>query len=74
MVCNTGRTRDAFLAACLRNLWLVAATANIDLRVKHIRGKDNILADALSRSHLHKVGDVQWEIVNAEVLSLSICL
>ena len=74
MVCNTGRTRDAFLAACLRNLWLVAATANIDLRVKHIKGKDNILADALSRNHLHKVGDVQWEIVNTEVLSLSMCL
>ena len=73
VVCNTGRIRDVFLGMCLRNLWLVAATANIDLLITHIRGKENILADALSRNQLHKVGDVQWEVVTSEILSLIYC-
>ena len=32
---------------CLHNLWLTTAEYHIDLRVIHIRGKDNDLVDAL---------------------------
>ena len=55
---------------CLHNLWLLISRYNIDLRVVHIKGKDNGLADALSRNKLHLVGDVELETVPDECLSL----
>ena len=50
-VVHSGRGRDAFLNACLRNIWLETASHDIELRVTHIRGIDNIIADILSRSY-----------------------
>ena len=55
---------------CLHNLWLVISQYNIDLRVTHIRGKDNTLADALSHNRLDLVGNVQLEAVAEDCLSL----
>ncbi|XP_077985110.1 uncharacterized protein LOC144439750 [Glandiceps talaboti] len=52
-VINTGRARDKFMLACLRELWLVAATYEFELRAVHIAGTENRLADVLSRWHLH---------------------
>ena len=57
-VARTSKTRDNFLDRYLQNLWLVCATLNIDLRIKHTRGKDNNLADELSRQKFEQVGDV----------------
>ena len=48
---NTGRTRDPFLAACSRELWLIAATRQLRIVVNHAPGVTLILADALSRWH-----------------------
>ena len=48
---NTGRTRDPILAACSRELWLVAATNQIRIVVNHAPGRTLVLADALSRRH-----------------------
>ena len=48
-VLNSGSSRDLFLAACARTLWLIKAQFNIIVTVSHIRGKDNIYADILSR-------------------------
>ena len=42
-VVEANRTRDEFLALCLRNIWL------LEIVVKHIPGKNNIKADVLSR-------------------------
>ena len=50
-VLNTGRTRDPILATCARNVWLIAATYNIDFRFVHIAGQVNSIADLL-----HHVG------------------
>ena len=47
-VCNSGKTGDIFMNLCLRNLWLTTSEYNIDLRVVHIRGKDNDLVDVSS--------------------------
>ena len=69
-VCNSGRTKDAFMNLCLHNLWLLISRYNIDFRVVHIRGRDNDLADALSRNKLRLVGDVELETVSDECLSL----
>ena len=48
-IVNLQSTKDAFLAACMRSLWLITAEYNIVLRAIHIRGKDNSIADVLSR-------------------------
>ena len=48
-VLNTGRPRDAILAACARNIWLLTAIYNIHLTVHHIQGHSNTIADLLSR-------------------------
>ena len=48
-VVTTSKTKDSFLNACLRNIWLVTASYDIDLSIDHIQGTKNIIADAQSR-------------------------
>ena len=48
-VLRNGKTRDPFLAACARNIWLESARSDIDIQYGHIRGVDNKVADLLSR-------------------------
>ena len=48
-VVETNRTRDEFLALCLRNIWLLAALHDVEIVFKHIPGENNIKADVLSR-------------------------
>ena len=48
------KARDTTLATCARNIWLIAALNNIHFKFSHIPGKNNILADLLSR----------WQITN----------
>ena len=48
-VLSSGRTKDPFLGACARNIWLIASTNDIDLGYVHIKGKLNCVADLLSR-------------------------
>ena len=53
-VVETSKTKDPFLAACIRNIWLITATLDINLEVSHIRGADNHIADLLSRLYSQK--------------------
>ena len=46
---NSMRNRNNFLQACLRELWLTLVVNNIMLKVAHIPGHVNTLADSLSR-------------------------
>ena len=48
-VVRTNKTRDEFLALCLRNIWLLAALHDMEIKIRHIRGKKNVEADTLSR-------------------------
>ena len=48
-VLNSGKTRDLTLAAIARNIQFQVATMNINLKVTHIPGKVNVIADLLSR-------------------------
>ena len=48
-VLNSGMTKDKFLALCARNVWLLTAIFNIHLVISHIPGKNNHIADLLSR-------------------------
>ena len=47
-VLNTGKARDAILATCARNIWLIVAMYNIDFIFSHISGQLNVVADLLS--------------------------
>ena len=80
-VVGSGKTRDPYLAACLRNLWLLTATYDIELAVEHIPGEKNIIADLLSRLYSKKVTDVQllsylqnnynWEKIGIDDLKIN---
>ena len=76
------KTRDRFLSACLRNIWLVTASYDIDLQIEHIQGHENIMADSFSRSFSHKgisdsmlhhlVHDYTWEKIPIQFFYLNI--
>ena len=48
-VLRSGKTHDAFLAACAWNIWYTTAIHNIDVQFSHIREVENTVADLLSR-------------------------
>ena len=48
-VLSSGKTRDLTLAAIARNIQFQVALYDIDLKVRHIPGKTNVIADLLSR-------------------------
>ena len=47
-VVETSKNKDPFLAACIRNIWLITATLDIELQITHVRGVDNDIGDFLS--------------------------
>ncbi len=47
-VINTGRSKDLFLQACLRELVLIADRHNFEIRAIHISGISNRIPDELS--------------------------
>ena len=60
-VIMSGKTKDPFLALCIRNIWLLTAYNDIELVVRHIPSINNTIADTLSRIYSPKS-------VNNEVL------
>ena len=48
-VLTNGRSRDEVLAKYARNIFMWLSTCNIDMKVIHIAGKKNSIADLLSR-------------------------
>ena len=48
-VINSSKTKDEFMATCLRELWLVVCTNEFELRAVHLPGDENRIADWLSR-------------------------
>lgn len=51
-VMQTGRGQNKVLLDVARHIWMLQAEFEFSIRYHHIRGKDNVLADALSRAHL----------------------
>ena len=79
-ICNGGYTKDAWLAACIRNIWLLTAIYDITLAVFHIPGYKNVTADLLSRwnntvEHTNKlhslVPDAGWRTVSPSWFELN---
>ena len=56
-VCQSGKTKDAFLDRCFHALWLHAALFNIDLRVTHVSGRVNRVTEALSHRCIRQSTD-----------------
>ena len=52
VVLNAGYSHDPLITHLLRSLFLVKAYFDLDLRVVHIPGKDNVVADAISHDDL----------------------
>ena len=52
---NYGITRSPFLAACLREIYFVLASFNIELRANYIPTKENCLADTCSRAFTSEI-------------------
>ena len=48
-VLSGGKARDPFLGACARNAWYLAALADVQLQYTHVLGKNNCVANLLSR-------------------------
>ena len=48
-VINSGKTRDPFLQACVREICFLCAVFDCEIRAVHLAGEDNRLADFLSR-------------------------
>ena len=81
-VMGNSRTKDPFLAACLRSIWLITATHDITITVKHIAGVKNTMADALSRLFspqkidpkimTHLLKNFKWDRVPHEFLDLAL--
>ena len=69
-VCGSGKTKGSFLNWCLHSLWFNAARNNIQLRVVHIAGRENVIADALSRNTYKNQGGLQWEKVPNQAFDL----
>ena len=53
-VVKTGKTMDPFLALCIRNIWLLTASYDIDFNISLIPGCYNVIADNLSRIYSDK--------------------
>ena len=51
-VINSSKTKDPFMATCLRELWLVVSKNEFELSTVHLPGEENRVADWLSRWHL----------------------
>ena len=48
-VLRSGKNKDPYLGACIRNIWYACALADIDVNYVHVRGLDNRVTDLLSR-------------------------
>ena len=62
-----GGTKSVQLCKLTRNLWDLALKHNIMLRAVYIKGKDNVLADSLSRE---QVLQTEWSLSNTVVAKL----
>ena len=56
-VVQTSKTKDPFLAACIRNIWMFTAVLDIEIEIDHIKGINNTMADLLSRLYSDKAVD-----------------
>ena len=57
------RTKDATVALCVKNIWLISAIYSISIYIEHIPGKSNV-ADLSSR---FKFDIASWQLLHQHV-------
>ena len=79
-VLNSGKTKDAFKAACARKVWMEAALFDVQFLYKHVPGKQKTAADLLSRyrnkpSQMRALLDLLpnplWIVTSPELLEIN---
>ena len=81
-ICTNGYTRDMTLATYVRILWLITAKYDIEFVVTHIQGKNNVIADTLSRwtgsDNNHSVSrqfvKKKWHSVSQQLFEMDYCI
>ena len=83
-VVTSSKTKDKFLATCSRNIWLLSSIFDINIVIHHIQGKENVIADCLSRLHSHNYLDKNilthfednyvWDHININDFSLNLTI
>ena len=58
------KTKDVMLATCARNIWMLKALFNISIHIEYIPGKQNVVADLLSR---FKFDQSSWDLLKIHV-------
>ena len=67
-VTNSSKTKDPFLASCLRELWLEISIYGFEMRAVHLPGEENRVADWLSRWHISKnYSDCFYQFISGEL-------
>ena len=69
----------SIMLSIARNVWLTAAQHDIDVTVKHIAGKNNVIADLLSRWQiagtdrsklLSYVPNPKWQVISHNLMHI----
>ncbi len=59
-VLNSGKTKDSFLQACVREICFLAACKEFEIKAVHLPGVENTLADLLSRWDLSSKAESEF--------------
>ena len=73
-ILDRNRTRDDLLGVILREIRMLQARVNVQLRVLHIMGEDNPIADCLSRVHMSKCYQCINELQSKKVEQMEVTL
>ena len=66
---TAGRSRTPGMQACLREIWFLSAIFDFELRAEHIPGRDNTIADHLSRWHTAPFHEAQFHALTADLVT-----
>ena len=81
-VVASSKVKDKCLAACICNIWLISSI--FDIVIHHIQGKENVIADCLSRLYScyhvdpilmgHLKDNYVWDHIDNEKFSLNLTI
>lgn len=71
---NSGRSRDYWMQACIRELWYLASKFSFEIRAVHIAGSTNTLADHLSRWYTDSSHQARFNELTHNVPTKEFCV
>ena len=71
-IIDGNRTRDGILGSILREILMIQARCNIQLKVVHVLGENNPIADSLSRVHMGKCNDCIEQLKSKGYVALQV--